>query len=112
MPHFQITPEEGAFIAFKSVKGGILKLEIPSDAKRVSSLIGRRCRASHVRVLGAYKMSDAREILPDIVFHSKYNNLEYRIGETTYADAFDDDIRVENTHGIHFFMTYREVLEH
>ena len=112
LPDFQIVPEEGAFIAFKATCDRVLKLEIPADAKRTSSLIGRKCRASHVKVLVAYKKSDEREISPDVSSLSNHDGSSYRVGEITYSDTFDDDIRVECTHGIHFFMTYKEAAEY
>jgi hypothetical protein len=37
--------------------------------------------------------------------------LEYKEGEVVYADAFNDDIRVDCTSGIHFFMTKKEAEE-
>lgn len=52
LPHFQLVPEEGAFIGWKKLQGGIIaKLEIPAEAKRTSSLIGRKNRAEFVKVL-------------------------------------------------------------
>jgi hypothetical protein len=32
----------------------------------------------------------------------------YTVGAVTRADSYDDDIRVECTHGIHFFITKEE----
>lgn len=57
-PDFQRVPKEGAFIAYKKVIGNrdghpyILELEIPADAKRVSST-GSKCRANKAKVLRA-----------------------------------------------------------
>ena len=46
-----VPPEEGSFIAFKKLQGGIIcKLLIPEDAKR-SSATTRKCRASKAIVL-------------------------------------------------------------
>lgn len=102
---FQIVPAEGAFIAYKAVRGAVLKIRIPADALRTSSLTGRKCRASHVEVLCAVKSylpTDTAE------FEGLYNGTPYRIGEIVRADRFDPDVRVECTHGIHFFMTQEE----
>ena len=101
LPHFQRCPEEGDFIAWKAVSGGaVIKLLVPKEAKRTSSLVGRKCRAEFVIVLEGYGVS----------IHDQ---------ETTYApglkvipDKYDDDIRVECTSGIHFFMTKREAEEY
>ena len=103
LPHFQITPEEGAFIGWKKAQGCVLKLRIPEDALRTSSLVGRKCRASHVEVIDALGCDDGPWITR--------NGCEYSVGSTVHADNFNDDIRVECTHGIHFFMTRREAEE-
>ena len=102
LPHFQIVPEEGSFIAYKKVNTGVIKLLIPEDAKRTSNLVGRKCRASHVKVLEGSGKS---------MTHIEHQ-LEYKEGEIVYADKYDDDIRIECTSGIHFFMTRREAEEY
>ena len=101
LPDFQLPPEEGSFIAYKKVTTGVIKLLIPEDAKRTSSLVSRKCRASHVMVLEGSGFSPT---------HTE-KKLEYKEGEVVYADAFNDDIRVDCTSGIHFFMTKKEAEE-
>ena len=101
LPHFQIVPEEGSFIAYKKVDTGAIKLLITEDAKRTSTLVGRKCRASHVKVLEGSGVSSTYKV----------NQLEYKEGEVVYADKYDDDIRIECTSGIHFFMTRKEAEE-
>ena len=101
LPDFQITPEEGSFIAYKKVDTGVIKLLIPEDAKRTSTLVSRKCRASHVKVLEGSGKSIYTE-----------TPLEYKEGEVVYVDAYDDDIRVQCTSGIHFFMTRKEAEEY
>ena len=96
LPPFQIVPEEGSFIAFKKVDTGIIKILIPEDAKRTSTLVGRKCRASHVLVLEGSGNSHT------------HNALEYKESEIVVADSYNDDIRVQCTNGIHFFMTRKE----
>ena len=103
LPHFQICPEEGAFVAWKKTTRGAIKLEIPADSKRTSSLVGRKCRAEFVRVLEGEGLS----LDPS----GKGQILTYTAGEITRADSYDDDIRVECTHGIQFYMTRREAEE-
>jgi hypothetical protein len=97
LPHFQIVPEEGSFIAYKKVDTGVIKLLIPEDAKRTSTLVGRKCRASYVKVLEGSGISCTSS-----------DKLEYKEGEFVYADKYDDDIRKECTSGIHFFVTKKE----
>lgn len=96
LPTFQICPEEGDFIAWKKVKGGVLKLLVPAAAKRTSSLVGRKCRAEFVQVLEGEGVSthDGKTV--------------YKPGSVVYPDKYDDDIRVECTSGIHFFITRKE----
>jgi hypothetical protein len=98
---FQIIPEEGAFIGWKKLTNGVIaKLEIPADAKRTSTPIGRKNRAEFVRVLelfGADKgisQHDCKTV--------------YRVGEIVRPDSYNDDIRLECTNGIHFFVTRAE----
>jgi len=101
LPNFQLPPEKGSFIAYKKVDTGVIEILIPEDAKRTSSLVSRKCRASHVMVLEGSGFSPT---------HTE-KKLEYKEGEVVYADAFNDDIRVDCTSGIHFFMTKKEAEE-
>ena len=100
LPNFQICPEEGDFIAWKKVREGVLKLLVPATAKRTSSLVGRKCRAEFVVVLEGSGVSkhDGKTV--------------YEPGMTVYPDKYDDDIRVECTSGIHFFITRKEAEEY
>jgi len=100
LPNFQICPEEGDFIAWKKVQGGVLKLLVPATAKRTSSLVGRKCRAEFVVVLEGSGVSkhDGKTV--------------YEPGMTVYPDKYDGDIRVECTSGIHFFITRKEAEEY
>ena len=101
-PHFQICPERGSFVAWKKTRTGVIRVRIPKDAQRTSSLIGRKCRASHVLVLGG----------PGCGGQSKRDGSTiYVKGEIVRADSFDPDPKVECTHGIHFFMTKAEAEE-
>ena len=107
LPHFQIVPEIGGFFAYKKLSGNvIIKVYIPDDAQRTSSLVGRKCRASKVRVHEVVK--------GEIDFPIKsthYGEAVYYPGAMVKADKWDGDIRVECTHGIHFFMTLKEAEE-
>jgi hypothetical protein len=94
---FQI-PQEGELIVYKRVRGGVCKLRVPPEAKRTATPVGRKCRAEWVEVLEAPEngegLHDSRVI--------------YRAGEIVRPDKYDDDIRIECTHGIHFFLTREE----
>ena len=104
LPHFQICPEEGAFIAFKKVGSSIVKLLIPSTARRNSCLTGRKCRAEFVEVLEVC----GKDQTP-ISGHDCQTM--YTKGKTVYPDKYNDDIGVCCTNGIHFFVTKKEAEE-
>jgi hypothetical protein len=102
LPHFQICPEIGSFTAFKKTTQGVITIEIPKDAKRTNSLVGRKCRASKITVLGGEGIGGTGPNFPSYI---------YEKGRTIEVLDFDDDIRVECTKGIHFFMTEQEAKE-
>jgi hypothetical protein len=101
---FSLVPEQGSFEGWKKCTNGIiLRLEITKTAKRVSSLVGRKCRASEVKVIEAFGHEEGTEI------SSTYDtSFKYRVGKKSSVEDFDDDIRVECTKGIHFFLTRKE----
>ncbi|CAB4124779.1 Pentapeptide repeat [uncultured Caudovirales phage] len=96
LPKFQITPKGYSLYGFKKVQGGVVVLLIPADAGRTASLVGRKCRAEYAVVIEGEGVSkhDGKTV--------------YKVGETVYPDKYDDDIRVECTSGIHFFLTREE----
>jgi hypothetical protein len=84
----------------------VIELRFPEGAKLVSTVIGRKCRASEaiaVRCLSP-GYEDATQ------FWSMYDDLfPYKVGETVRpTEPFDDSIAVECTSGIHFFTTREE----
>ena len=106
LPDFFLCPEEGSFIAFKKLCDGLIaKLEIPADAKRTSSLVGRKCRAEYAKVLSITN-TDGKEVLSGRSQHDE--NYIYKVGESIRPNKFDPDPRVECTNGIHFFITRKE----
>lgn len=103
---FQIIPEEGEFVAWKKCKGQkVVKLLIPAEAKRTCNLKNRKCRAEFVKVLTIYD-KDGKECNEATGRHD--NKTKYIVGEITRADSFDNDMRVDCSHGIHFFATKKE----
>jgi hypothetical protein len=105
---FSLCPEEGDFIAWKKVEGGVvLKLRI--IGKRISTPIGRKCRTDKCEVLAAYDR-EGKEVRA--LFRSKYDRFfHYSVGEIIWT-PLDEDFRVECTSGIHFFMTRQEAEEY
>lgn len=116
LPSFSVAPEVGGFTAFKQVRGGdgrkfVLQLLITSDTPRVSSLVGRKCRAKEVVVVAAFDVTGAPT--QETEFRSTHDlRFVYNVGDTVVCQDYDDDIRVECTKGIHFFMTRKEAQEY
>ncbi len=97
---FANCPEEGDFVGWKKLNNGtVAKLLIPAEAKRTSAMIGRKCRAEFVKVLEG----DG--------YDQRTGMLHYSPGEIVRPDGYDDDIRVECTKGIHFFITKQEAID-
>lgn len=105
LPPFQIVPETGSFYAYKKVSTGVIRIRIPANARRTSSMIGRKCRAEFVQVISGEGVGGESPT-------QRESKLVYRKGEYVFPDSYDDDIRVECTHGIHFFMTKKEAEEY
>ncbi len=107
--HRSICPPSGSFIAWK--KGGngeIIKLKIPKWARRVSPLVGRKCRAEFAIVLSIEK--DGKKIDSCGCWNDSYD-YQYQVGKIAKPDAYDADRRIECASGIHFFMTDQEALD-
>jgi len=111
LPNFQICPEFGSFIAWKKLANGVIaQLLIPQDSLRTSNLIGRKCRAEFVKVLNFYDI-DGNILDIEKAYGWRDESVIYEVNKFTVADKYDDDIRIECTHGIHFFMTFKEAKE-
>jgi hypothetical protein len=94
---YPIVPEEGSFIGFKKLSNGsVAKIMIPEDAERVGGYTGRKCRAQKAVVIEGEGVSQ---------YDSKF---EYKPGAILIPDKWDNDPRVECSHGIHFFLTRKE----
>ena len=107
LPDFTVCPEKGSFVAYKKLYNGVIaELQIPASAKRTSSLVGRKCRANQAKVI---KFLNSKKLKVP----SSYDlSFVYEVGKTVSVKTFDDDIRVECTSGIHFFITKKEAEEY
>lgn len=96
----QIVPESGEFIVFKKLAGDVIcKLLIPANAERLGGWTGRKCRASKAIVLEGEGTS-------------RYDRIfKYITGSTILPDKWDNDARIECSHGIHFYLTRAEAEE-
>ena len=107
LPPYQIIPEKGSFVAYKRTTLGVIEVLIPGDADRTSSLVGRKCRASKIVVLGGEGVGGKSPSAPN-----SHQQLTYNSGATIIADKFNGDIRIECANGIHFFVTEKEAEEY
>ncbi len=99
LPHFQIA--SGDITGWKKLANGVVcELLIPAEAKRTASLIGSKCRAEYAVVISGSGNS----------IHNY--EFSYAVGATVTPDKYDDDIRIECTSGIHFFVTREEAEEY
>ena len=102
---WQITPQTGAFEAYKKLVSGVVRISIPADALRVNAPGSRRVRVSKLTV--AELVSGTADKLV-----SQYNrDFVYAIGGTFEPDSFDPDPTVECSHGLHVFLTREEATE-
>ena len=101
LAQFKITPQEGAFNAWKKTSTGVIQILIPEHAQRVNAIGSRKCRASEVIVISGPGVGGSS------LTHTE-KALTYNEGETVVADKFDDNIFEECSSGIHFFMTKQE----
>ena len=115
-------PETGSFIGYKVVVKTkdpitnrsdlcILKLEIPEDAKRIST-VGTKCRCDKAKVLEAYDFCECKDSLKDEFYSIFDRSFKYHIGKMVSVDNFDDNKENECSFGIHFFMTEDDVLKY
>ena len=100
-----ICPSEGSFIGWKKLKGGkIARLIIPSDAYRMNAIGSRKCRASKVFVDKIFDALEGYDIHTGILL--------YKVGCEVVPDEFNNDVFIECSHGIHFFLTRKEAEEY
>lgn len=99
-----VCPETGAFIAWRNVRGKIVKLLVPEDAKR-SSGTTRKCRCDNAVIL------EIQEVYGQNIETVKgnFDDFVYRVGETIKIDNFNED-RWDYGPGIQFFMQREEVM--
>ena len=117
LPAFQI-PQEGSLIVWKHIilkptKGtrkhiyGLAKLKIPSGSRRTASLVGRKCRAEYAMVLSLHDLEGVKVTnTTGISLHSA--SFEYYVDKIVYPNSYNDDVKIECTQGIHFFLTMEE----
>lgn len=104
---------EGDFVGYKKVaalddtqKKFVAKLLIPADGRNIV-FPGLKCRCDRAYVVEIRdKWDDTYDSARSIRRPSK--DFIYTVGEWVEPDMFDDDWRVECSHGIHFFLSEKE----
>ena len=102
-------PSDGEFIGWKKVSKKLVRLLIPSDARRSSST-SSKCRCDKAKVL---EITDLDGNNP-VASVTNYNCVvtEYVVGEMVYPDSFDENRWNECSHGIHFFINKQEAINY
>ena len=114
LPDGDIIGWKKAYVADMPPTPVIVKLLIPSDAKRSNST-GRKCRANKARILDLQDLQDRQgnSLPPDTTAYSSFNpDFTYRKGETVSVEDFDTDRWNECAPGIHFFITRIEAVNY
>jgi hypothetical protein len=107
LPDFQI-PQTGEIIGWKKLdQNTVAKVMVPATARRTATLVGDKCRATVLKTLEICGpgRSSWRAVAPTRPGGACRT---YEVGKITVADWYDDDIQVECTHGLHFFLTRHE----
>ena len=102
-----VCPEQGKFVGFKKASNKIIKLEVPSSAKR-SSGTSRKCRVSKAKVLSIESIDG--KIKYDYALSDYDKTFIYEVGKTVKVNNFDNDRWNECSNGIHLFITREEAV--
>lgn len=101
-------PETGYFIGYKKCfNNRLVKLLIPKDAKR-SSATTPACRCDKARVVAISDLDGGGFYREAISFVDE--NFVYRLGDTVYADGYNEDRWLESSKGIHFWLSKEEAI--
>ena len=103
-------PSDGAFVGWKKVNKKLVKLIVPSGAKR-SSATSRKCRAEFVEVIEITDL-DGNNPIEEITNTSRPPHTLYKVGEITKSDSWDENRFNECSHGIHFFINKQEAIDY
>ena len=95
---------DGDIVGWKKCRDGVIvKLRIPSDAKR-SHAFGRKCRA---------EFADVLEVIGAEFGISQHDDVtKYVAGERIVPDGFDEDWANECSTGVHFYISRIEAENH
>ena len=103
-------PDTGDFVGWKKASGYIVKLYIPSDAKR-SSATGRKCRCDKAIVMDIQKPNGEPANTTSVKSNYREDFI-YTKGCIVSVDDFCDDRFKECAPGIHFFINRQEAVDY
>ena len=110
IPHIHMAcPTDGPFIGWKRIKGYLIQLDIPSDAKR-SSATSNKCRCDKAMVLSITNIKNGESI--NKIDNDEYAHTEYVVGQMVYPDRWDENRFNECSHGIHFFIDKQDAIDY
>ena len=93
----------------KGTNEGIIQLEIAAETPRMHAIGSRKCRCAKATVVGFYACGKPEGLLNLPCIGSIYDSeFQYTVGMDAVPDSYDPDVRVECSHGIHFFLTRAE----
>jgi len=110
LPAFQLCGE-GVLTGFKKASGKVVELSIPAETPRTSSLVGRKCRCAGAKVVAIWNTDRTSSGITEVTGDHDLTTV-YKVGKTVKPDKYNDDIRVECTNGIHFFITFDEAAKY
>lgn len=105
-----LCPINKAFIGYKKCFNyRIVKLLIPSDAKRTNAT-NEACRCSKAKVLSITSF-DNKKIYKEALALADENFI-YRVGEWVMVDNFDEDRWNDGSNGIHFYLQRQQAIDY
>lgn len=103
-------PDSGAFIAWKRAGEYIVKLFVPSDARRLSAT-GRKCRCDKATVI-AIENEDGTPAEVTEVCSDYDSSFKYSVHAHLHIDNFCEERWQECSEGIHFFINREEAVNY
>ena len=102
-------PSDGEFIGWKKVSNKLVRLLIPSDARRYSAT-SNKCRCDKAKVLEITDLDGSNPIAS--IINYSYAKTQYVVGEMVFPDSFDENRWNECSNGIHFFINKQEAINY
>ena len=102
-------PSDGEFIGWKKVSKKLIKLLIPSDARRYSAT-SNKCRCDKAKVLEITDVDGSNPIAS--IINYSHAETQYVVGEMVFPDSFDENRWNECSNGIHFFINKQEAINY